>query len=70
MKQHETSFCVQSSRMDASQLSYTEIVHSGLKHEFFIFDAPKVSEMHQNSPKYQFVSNGVEWMFRNFGTSK
>jgi hypothetical protein len=56
--------------MDASQLSYTKIVHSDLKHEFFIFDAQKVSEMHQNTPKYQFGSNGVEWMFRNFGISK
>jgi hypothetical protein len=56
--------------MDTSQLSYTEIVHSGLKNEFFIFDVLKVSEMHRNTPKDQFGSNGVEWMFRNFGTSK
>jgi hypothetical protein len=31
--------------MDASQLCYPEIVHSGPKHEFFIFLGPKVSEM-------------------------
>jgi hypothetical protein len=56
--------------MDVSQLSYTEIVHSGPKHEFFIFYTAKVSEMHWNTPKDQFGSNGVECVFRNFGTSK
>jgi hypothetical protein len=54
--------------MDASQRSYTEIVHSGPKHEFFIFYAPKVSEMHRNTPKDQFGSNGQEWMLHNWRT--
>jgi hypothetical protein len=31
--------------MDVSQLWYTKIVHSVPKHEFFIFDVPRVSEM-------------------------
>jgi hypothetical protein len=56
--------------MDASQLWYTKIVHLGPKHEFFVFYASKVSEMHQNTPKDHFGSNGVEFMLRNFGTSK
>jgi hypothetical protein len=42
-------------------------VHSGPKHEFFIFDVPRVSEMLRNTPKHHFGSNGLEWMLHNFG---
>jgi hypothetical protein len=28
----------------------------------------KAREVLRNTPKYHFVSNGVEWMLRNFGT--
>jgi hypothetical protein len=56
--------------MDALQLWYTEIVHSGLKHEFLISYAPKVSVMLRNTPKYNFGSNRVEQMLRNFGILK
>jgi hypothetical protein len=54
--------------MDASQLWYPEIVHSGLKHEFFIIDVLSVSEMLRNTPKHHFGSNGLEWMLHNFRT--
>jgi hypothetical protein len=54
--------------MHASQLWYPEIVHSGPKHEFFIFDASRVSEMLRNTPKHHFGSNGLEWLLHNFGT--
>jgi hypothetical protein len=48
----------------------SEIVHSGPKHEFFIFVVPRVSEMLRNTPKHPFGSNGIEWMLHNFGTPK
>jgi hypothetical protein len=54
--------------MDASQFWYTEIVHLGSKHEFIIFYALKVSEMHRNTPNHHFRSNRLEWMLHNFGT--
>jgi hypothetical protein len=47
-----------------------EILHSGLKHEFFIFDVPRVSEMLRNTPKHHFGSSGLEWMLQNFGTTE
>jgi hypothetical protein len=53
--------------MDASHLWHPEIVHSGPKHEFFIFDVPRVSEMLRNTPKHHF-GNGLDWMLHNFGT--
>ena len=37
LKHNQTSFWVQWSRLDASQLRYPEIVHSGPKHKFCIF---------------------------------
>jgi hypothetical protein len=37
LKRTQTSFWVQWSRMDALQLRYPEIVHSGPKHKFCIF---------------------------------
>jgi hypothetical protein len=49
--------------MDASQLWYPEIVHSGPKHEFFIFDASRVSEMLRNTPKLHFGSNELNGCF-------
>jgi hypothetical protein len=54
--------------MEASQLWYPEIVHSGPKHEFFIFDVPRLSEMLRNTSKHHFGSSGLEWTLRNFGT--
>jgi hypothetical protein len=54
--------------MDASQLWYPEIVHSGPKHEFFIFDVPRVREMLRNTSKHHFGSSGLEWTLHNFGT--
>jgi hypothetical protein len=54
--------------MDALQPWYPEIVHSGPKHEFFIFDVPRDSDMLRNTPKHHFGSNGLEWMLHNFGT--
>jgi hypothetical protein len=56
--------------MDASQLRYRKIVYSGPKHKFFIFLHAEVIEMLWNSPKYHFGSNEVQWMLRNFDTSK
>jgi hypothetical protein len=56
--------------MDALQLWYPEIVHSGANISFASFYMPKVSKMLWNIPKHHFRSNGVEWMFRNFGTPK
>jgi protein associated with RNAse G/E len=52
--------------MDASQLQYLEIVHSGPKHNYCLFDVPKVREMLWNTPKHHFGSNVVEWMLHNF----
>jgi hypothetical protein len=46
--------------MDASELWYTEIVHSGPEHEFFIFYVSKVREMLRNTPEHHFGSNGLE----------
>jgi hypothetical protein len=56
--------------MDASQLWYPEIVHSGPKYEFCTFYDSKVSEMLRNTRKHHFGSNGLEWMLHNFGTPK
>jgi hypothetical protein len=56
--------------MNASQLWYPEIVHSDPKHEFFIFDVSRVSEMLLNTLKHHFGSNALEWMLLNFGTPK
>jgi hypothetical protein len=53
--------------MDASQLWYPEIVHSGPKHNF---GTPKVSDVLRNTPKHHFGYNGVEWMLLNFGIPK
>jgi hypothetical protein len=41
----QTSFWVECSRMEASQLCCPEIVHSGPKHVLYILLCPKVSEM-------------------------
>jgi hypothetical protein len=56
--------------MDASQLWYPKIVHSGANTSFASFYVLKVSEMLQNTPKHHFGANGAEWMLRNFGTPK
>jgi hypothetical protein len=56
--------------MDVSRLWYPEIVHSGPKHEFFIIDVPRVSEMLRNTPKHHFGTNRLEWMLHNFGTTE
>jgi glycopeptide antibiotics resistance protein len=70
LKHSQTSFWVQWSGMDALQLRYPEIVHSGPKRKFCIFYVLKVSEMLWNTLKHHFGSNGVEWMLNNFGTPK
>jgi hypothetical protein len=36
-----------------------ETVHSDPKHEFFILDVLRVSEMLRNTPKHHFGSNGL-----------
>jgi hypothetical protein len=56
--------------MDASQLWYPEILHSGPKHEYFIFYLPRVCEMLRNTSIHHIGSNGLEWMLHNFGTPK
>jgi hypothetical protein len=56
--------------MDASQLWFPEIVHSGPKYEFCTFYMSNVSEMLRNPRKHHFGSNGLEWMLHNFGTPK
>jgi hypothetical protein len=56
--------------MDASQLWYSEIVHSTTNTIFASFYVPKVSEMLWNTNKHDLGSNGVEWIFRKFGTPK
>jgi hypothetical protein len=56
--------------MDASQLLYSELAHSGMKHKFYYFYIHKVSEVLPNAPIYHFWSNGVECMLRNFGATK
>jgi hypothetical protein len=63
-----SAFWFKWSRVVASQLRYPKIVHSGLKHKFFIFLQAEVSEMLRNTPKHHFGSNGVEWMLRKFDT--
>jgi hypothetical protein len=55
--------------MDASQLWYPEIVHSGSNKSFASFYVLKVSEIIWNTRKHHFGSNGLEWMLHNFGTS-
>jgi hypothetical protein len=69
-KHFQTSFRVQCTRMDASQLWYPEILHSDPKHEYFIFYLPRVCEMLRNTSIHHFGSNGLEWMLHNFGTLK
>jgi hypothetical protein len=69
-KHFQTSFWVQWTRMDASQLWFPEIVHSGPKYEFCTFYTSNVSEMLQNTRKHHFGSNGLEWKLHNFGTPK
>jgi hypothetical protein len=69
-KHFQTSFWVHWTRMDASELWYPEIVHSGPKYEFCTFYVSKVSEMLRNTRKHHFGSNELEWMLRNFGTPK
>jgi hypothetical protein len=64
------SFWVQWSRIDASQLWYPEIVHSGPKRKFSYFYVNNISEVLRNSHINHFGSNGVEWMLHNFGASK
>jgi hypothetical protein len=49
--------------MDASQLWYPEIVHSGPKYEFCTFYASKVREMLRNTAKHHFGSNGRNGCF-------
>jgi hypothetical protein len=56
--------------MDATQLWYPEIVHSGPKYEYFIFYLQRVCEMLRNTSKHHFGSNGLEWMLHKFGTPK
>jgi hypothetical protein len=64
------SFWVQCSRMDASQLWYPEIVHSGPKRKFSYFYMHKICEVLHNSNICHFGSDGVEWMLHNFGALK
>jgi hypothetical protein len=70
LKHSQTSFWVQWTIMDASQLWYPEIVHSGPKYEFCTFYVSKVSEMLRNTRKHHFGSNELEWMLHNFCTPK
>jgi hypothetical protein len=58
----KTSFWVQWTRMDASQLWFLEIVHSGPKHWFCIF---LCAEGLQNTPKHSGTS---DCRLHNFGT--
>jgi hypothetical protein len=69
-KHFQTSFWVQWTRMDASQLWYPKILLSVPKHEFFFFYLARVCEMLRNTSKHHFGSNGLEWMLHNFGTPK
>jgi hypothetical protein len=69
-KHFQTSFWVEWTGMDATQLWYPEIVHSSPKYEFCTFYVPKVSEMLRNIRKHHFGSNGPEWMLHNFGIPK
>jgi hypothetical protein len=55
LKHPETSFWVQFTRMDASQLWYPEIVHSDANTGFSSFYVQKVSEMLWNTPKHLLV---------------
>jgi hypothetical protein len=70
LKHFQTSFWVHWTRMDASELWYPEIVHSGPKYEFCTFYVSKVSEMLRNTRRHHFGSNELEWMLRIFGTPK
>jgi hypothetical protein len=56
--------------MDASQLWYREIVHSGPKHKFCIFLRAEINEMLWNTPNHHVGSNGAEWILRKFSTPK
>jgi hypothetical protein len=69
-KHCQTSFWFQWSRMDASQLWYPEIVHSGPNTSFASFYLSKVSEILRNTPKDHFGSNWVELVLHNFGNKK
>jgi hypothetical protein len=62
-KHFQTSFWVQWTRMDASQVWYPEIVHSGKNTSFASFYVLKVSEIIRNTPKHHFVSNGLNGCF-------
>jgi hypothetical protein len=59
-----------------SQLRYPQIVHSGLKHKFYISLHSEGIGNAENALNPHFGSTGVEWMvwlrnhFRNFGTPK
>jgi hypothetical protein len=66
----QTSFWVQWSRMDASQLRYPKQCIQARNTSFASFYLSKVSEMLRNTPKHYFGSNVVEWMLHNFGTTK
>jgi hypothetical protein len=57
-KHFQTSFWVQWIRMEASQLWYPEIVHSGPKYEFCTFYVSKVSEMLRNTHKHHLRAEG------------
>jgi hypothetical protein len=56
--------------MDAWQVWYPEIEHSGTNTIFASFYVPKVSEMLWNITKHDLGYDGVEWIFRKFGTPK
>jgi hypothetical protein len=56
-KNFQTSFWVQWTRMDASQLWYPEILHLRPKHEFFIFYLPSL----RNAPEHFHTSFWVQW---------
>jgi hypothetical protein len=58
LKHFQTSFWVQWTRMDASQLWYPEIVHLGPKHKFCIFLRV---EGYWNYPKHSQTSFWVQW---------
>jgi DNA relaxase NicK len=54
----QISFWVQWSRMDVSQLQYSEIVHSGPKHKFCIF---LCVQGNRNALKHTQTSFWVQW---------
>jgi hypothetical protein len=58
-KHFQTTFWVQWTRMDSSQLWYPKILLSVPKHEFFFFYLARVCEMLRNTSKHHFGSNGL-----------